>query len=82
MVPKGREAIQHATRDEGLPCLIVDFEDTERVIGAAGPKDFIEEVESKEVNGTVRLGNTSGWIENIVSAAQEGRVMPGVLDGR
>lgn len=78
MAPKGREAIQHATRDEGLPCLIVDFEDTERVIGAAGPKDFIAEVESKAVNGEIRLGNTSGWVENIISAALQGRIMPGL----
>lgn len=78
MAPKGREAIQHATRDEGLPCLIVDFEDTERGIGAAGPKDFIAEVESKAVNGTIRLGNASGWIENIISAGLQGRIMPGL----
>ena len=48
---KGRTAIQRATHDEGLPCLIVDYEDTERVIGVAGPEDFREEVESKAVDG-------------------------------
>ena len=82
MTRKGRSAIQRATHDEGLPCLIVDYEDTERVIGVAGPKDLIAEVESKAVNGYISLGRSSDWIKNIVSAAQQGRVMPGVLDGR
>lgn len=78
MSRKGKAAIQRATHAEGLPCLIVDYEDTEQVIGAAGPKDFIAEVESKEVNGEIRLGNTSGWIENIISAGLQGRIMPGL----
>ncbi len=81
MAPKGREAIQHATRDEGLPCLIVDFEDTERVIGAAGPEDFREEVESKAVDGVIRLGKQKDWIGNIVAAAQQGKIYPGLDHG-
>lgn len=82
MSRKGRAAIERATHDEGLPCLIVDFDDAERIIGVAGPKDLIAEVESKAVDGVIRLGGSSDWIKNIVSAAQQGRVMPGVMDGR
>lgn len=82
MSRKGRAAIQRATHDEGLPCLIVDYEDTEKIIGVAGPKDLREEVERKTVDGVIRLGTSSDWIKNIVSAAQQGRVMPGVMDGR
>ena len=82
MTEKGREAIEHATRDEGLPCLIVDFEDTERVIGVAGPKDLIAEVGSKAVDGVIRLGGQKDWIGNIVAAAQQGKVYPGLDHGR
>jgi len=82
MTNKGKRAIQNATHDEGLPCLIVDHEDTERVIGVAGPRDLIKEVESKAVNGVIKLGSSGDWIKNIVAAAQQGRVMPGVIDGR
>lgn len=56
MSRKGRAAIQRATRDDGLPCVVVDYEDTDRVVGAAGPPDFIAEVESKAVNGVIRVG--------------------------
>ena len=82
MTEKGREAIEHATRDEGLPCLIVDFEDTERVIGVVGPKDFREEVESKAVDGVIRLGRQKDWIGNIVAAGLQGKVYPGLDYGR
>lgn len=82
MSRKGRAAIQHATRDEGLPCLIVDYEDNERVVGVAGPRYLIKEVESKAVDGVIRLGGSSQWISNIVSAAKQGRVMPGLDHGR
>ena len=80
MTEKGREAIEHATRDEGLPCLVVDFEDTERVIGVAGPDDFREEVESKGPD--IRLGGQKDWIGNIVAAAQRGKIYPGLDHGR
>lgn len=78
MTEKGRAAIQRATRDDGMACLIVDFTDTERVIGVAGPEDLREEVESKAVDGVIRLGGQKDWIGNIVAAAQRGKVYPGL----
>ncbi len=80
MTGKGREAVEHATRDEGLPCLIVDFEDTERVIGVAGPQDLREEVESKGPD--IRLGGQRDWINNIVATAMQGKIYPGLDHGR
>lgn len=82
MTPEGQSAIERTTRDEGLPCLIADYEDVERVIGVAGPEDFRKEVESKSVDGVIRLGGRKQWINNIVSAAMQGRIMPGLTDGR
>lgn len=82
MSARGRRAIEGATRDEGLPCLVVDYEDSERVIGVAGPEDFRREVEGKSVDGVIRLGGQKQWIDNIVSAAMAGRIMPGLTDGR
>ena len=71
---KGKRAIERATRDEGMPCLVID--DDERVIGAAGPPEFITEVTKDP-----RLGTQKEWIINIVAAAQEGRVFPGLDHG-
>ena len=70
---KGKRAIERATRDEGLPCLVID--DDERVIGAAGPDDFMKEVMSKGPD--IRVGGQKDWIANIVAAAKEGRIFPG-----
>ena len=77
MSPKGKRAIERTTRDEGLPCLVID--DDERVIGAAGPPEFMKEVMSKGPD--IRLGGQKDWITNIVAAAQEGRVFPGLDHG-
>ncbi len=77
MSPKGKRAIERTTRDEGLPCLVID--DDERVIGAAGPPEFMKEVMSKGPD--IRLGGQRDWITNIVAAAQEGRVFPGLAHG-
>lgn len=74
--------IKNITRDEKLPCLVLDFDDIERVIGVAGPADLRKEVESKTVDKVIKVGNAQDFISNIVSAAKQGRVMPGVIDGR
>ena len=71
MSSKGKRAIERTTRDEGLPCLVID--DDEHVIGVAGPPDFM-----KEVMKDPRLGTQKDWITNIVAAAQEGRIYPGL----
>ena len=76
MSPKGKRAIERATRDEGLSCLVID--DDEQIIGAAGPEDFMQEVMSKVGQGINHLGGQKDWITNIVAAAQEGRVFPGL----
>lgn len=78
MSPKGKHAIERATRDEGLPCLVID--DDERVIGAAGPPDFMKEVMSKGPD--IRLGGQKDWVQNIVAAAMEGEIYPGLDHGR
>ncbi len=72
MSPKGQRAIERTTRDEGLPCLVIN--DDDQIIGAAGPPDFMQEVARKGP----QLGNQKEWITNIVAAAQEGRVFPGL----
>ncbi len=77
MSPKGKRAIERTTWDEGLPLVVID--DDERVIGAAGPPEFIKEVVSKGPD--IRLGGQRDWITNIVAAAQEGRVYPGLDHG-
>ena len=82
MLPKGKRAIERATRDEGLPCLVADYEDVERVIGVAGPEDFRKEVESKSIDGVIHLGGQKQWISNIVAAAAKGEIYLGLTDGR
>ena len=82
MSPKGKRAIERATRDEELPCLVTDYEDIERVIGVAGPEDFRREVESKSVDGVIRLRGQKQWISNVVAAAARGEIYPGLTDGR
>ncbi len=72
MSPKGQRAIERTTRDEGLPCLVIN--DDDQIIAAAGPPDFMQEV----VRKGPELGNQKEWITNIVAAAQEGRVFPGL----
>ena len=75
MSPKGQRAIQRTTRDEKLPCLVIN--DDELIIAAAGPPDFMQEV----VRKGPELGNQKGWLENIVAAGLEGRVYPGLAHG-
>ena len=79
MSKKGRGAIERTTRDEGLPLLVID--DDENIIAAAGPPDFMKEVERKIWSGQGHLGGQRDWVTNIVSAAQEGRVFPGLDHG-
>ena len=79
MSPKGRRAIERTTRDEGLYLVVID--DDEQIIAAAGPPDFVKEVEQKIKSGQGYLGGQKDWITNIVVAAQEGRVYPGLDHG-
>ena len=81
MTERGREAIRRATRDEGLPCLVVDYEDADRVVGVAGPPEFREEVARREIDGVIRVGGRKDWMQNIVEAATQGRVYPGLDHG-
>ena len=77
MSSKGKRAIERTTRDEGRSLVVID--DDERIIAAAGPPDFIKEVMSKGQD--IRLGGKKEWITNIFTAAQEGRVFPGLDHG-
>lgn len=81
MSPAGRGAIERATRDEGSPCLVTAEDDDEKIIAAAGPPDFMEEVKQKILTGQGYLGGKQDWITNIIAAAQEGRVYPGLAHG-
>ena len=79
MSSKGKRAIERTTRDEGMRLLVID--DDEKIIAAAGPPDFMKEVERKIWSGQGHLGRQKDWITNIVAAAQEGRVFPGLDHG-
>lgn len=77
---KGEAAIRNASKSGAV--LIVDYDDPNRVIGIAGPKELQAEAKRKEVNGVIRLGDSKDWIANIVADAQQGRVYTGLTDGR
>ena len=79
MSTKGKRAIERTTRDEGLYLVVID--DDEQIIAAAGPPDFVKEVEQKIKSGQGYLGGQKDWLTNIVAAAQEGRVYPGLDHG-
>lgn len=79
MSRNGKLTIQRATRDSGLPCLVID--DDENIIGAAGPDDFMEVVMQKGREGKLQLGGKKDWITNIVAMAQGGKVFPGLDHG-
>ncbi len=76
---KGKRAIERTTRDEGLYLVVID--DDEQIIAAAGPPDFVKEVEQKIKSGQGHLGGQKDWITNIVAAGLEGRVYPGLDHG-
>ncbi len=76
MSPKGQKAIERTTRDEGLPCLVIN--DDEQIIAAAGPPDFMQEV----VRKGPELGGQREWLQNIVAyAMQEKKAYPGLQHG-
>ncbi len=77
---KGQDAIINAAKEAGA-CLVVDYDDPDRVIGLVGPKELQQEAKRKEVNGVIRVGDSADWIQNILAHAQEGRVYPGLDHG-
>ncbi len=77
---KGEAAIRNASKSG--PVLIVDYDDPDRVIGLAGPKELQQEAKRKEVNGVIRLGDSRDWMKNIVSDAMQGKVHPSINHGR
>ena len=46
-------------------CLIVDHEDTDKVIGAAGPKSLVDEFRHECGEKPVSLGGASEHIEHL-----------------
>ena len=76
MSDKGRRAIERISKDEGLSCLVTN--DDNKIIGASGPPEFLEEV----VRKGPELGSQKDWISNIIEAANKGKIYPGLDHGR
>ena len=76
---KGEAAIRNASKSGAV--LIVDYDDPNRVIGIAGPKELQKEAKRKEVNGVIRIGDSRDWMNNIISDAMQGKVYPGLDHG-
>ena len=70
--PRYQNAITRAAKDSGMLCLVVDFEDTDKVIGAGGDKPMIQQFEKETKGIPVRLGQASQYVERLVEKATEG----------
>ena len=79
MSAKGKRAIERTTRDQQMPCLVVNDDDV--IIGAAGPPEFMQEVVKECGAGKQNPGNKKDWLQNVVAAGLEGRVYPGLDHG-
>ncbi len=74
---KGKNAITRAARDGGMLCLVVDFEDTDLVIGVGGDRPAVQEFDRETKGMPVRLGRVSEYVERLVEKATEG-IWPGM----
>lgn len=74
---KGQNAMIRAARDGKMLCLVVDYEDTDEVIGACGDKPAVELFEKETKGLPVKLGASSGYVERLVEKATEG-IWPGM----
>lgn len=77
MTKRGENAIFRAAKDSGMLCLVVDFEDTDKVIGAGGDKPAVQQFEKETKGISVRLGKTSQYVERLIEKATEG-IWPGM----
>ena len=72
MTAAGGHALKRAGRDSGMLVLVLDFDDTDLVIGAAGPSNLVAEFQ-KETHGLpVPVGTFSAYVEDIVEKAGAG----------
>lgn len=76
MSEAGQKAIKRTSKDEKLPCVITD--DNDKIIGASGQPEFLEEV----VRKGPELGDQKDWISNILEHANKGKIYPGLDHGR
>ncbi len=74
---RGKNAITRAAKDGGMLCLVVDFDDTDKVIGAGGDKPMVQQFEKETKGIPVRLGRVSEYVERLVEKATEG-IWPGM----
>ena len=72
MTKRGQRAMLRAAKDSGMLCLVVDYEDSDKVIGACGDKPKVEQFEKETSRIPVRLGRSSEYVERIVDRAMEG----------
>lgn len=72
MKPAGSNALRRAGRDSGMLVLVVDFEDTDMVIGAAGPKHLVENFQKETKGIPVCLGRVSEYVDSLVERVMKG----------
>ena len=70
---QGQDTISRAAQESNMLCLIVDHEDTDRVIGAAGPKLLVDEFRHECGEKPVSLGSAGEYIERLAQQIGEGR---------
>lgn len=73
MTKKGKNAISHAAQDQNVLCLVVDFENTDKVIGAAGPKLIVERFKKDTGEQPVVIGGAEEYVSNLVQQIGRGQ---------
>ena len=77
MTAKGGHTLKRAGRDSGMLVLVVDFDDSDLVIGAAGPSNLVEDFQKETCGLQVPVGTFSHYVDDIVEKAGEG-IWPGM----
>ncbi len=73
MLKPGENAISRAAQQSNCLCLIMDFEDAKKVIGAAGPKVFVEQFKKETKEKPVRLGGPREFVQYMTKQVGEGQ---------
>ena len=73
MTKEGENAISRAAQDNNLLCLIVDYENTDRVIGAAGDKSAVEQFKKETDGKPFLLGGAGEYVKHLTKQISEGR---------
>lgn len=79
---KFRAAVMRISKDENLPCLVVDYDDPDKIIGSHGPPELEERIKQNTVNGFARVGGSKQYIDSIVERALRGEIPAELIDGR